>query len=559
MCSGWRCSTLPVQYLEFKSRYVMMSRAGILLVFFIFLMGCEKNYNPLKDLPKDKTFRFTVPTEPPTLDWNKATDTTSSMVIDNIMEGLVEYDFSQKGKVLYKPALAQSVKYKNKGQTWIFTLREGVYWTDGVPLTAQHVVDGWERLFNPKTASAYAYFLYSIKNSREYNKGEIRDFSKVGVKITSDQVIEVELTSPRMFFPFLLTHTSSYPIRKDVIEKHGAKWTEPENIVTLGAYTLNHWEHDKLLILKRNSSYYGAFPGNAKNVSVRVIPEVSTALNLFDAGQLDFLDNIPSKQLSALKKRPEYFEFPSATIQYYGINTTRVPLNNPKVRKALAMAIDKTQIEKLFRGKSKATRSWIPSGIFGYNSDIGLSFNPEKARKLLDSAGGVDSLPTMTITFNPNEDHQRMAENIQAQWKTNLSLNVEVRNEEWKVYLDNLKNIKNIIDKPGQGKIFIYRMGWVPDYPDPNTYMDLMTSYSDNNYSGWGSEQFDKLVESAASLENGPEKQKLYDQAQRILLEEGAPVIPLVTGKQIFLASPRIKKYPYNTMVKRIFKEIVLQ
>lgn len=536
-----------------------MVRMGLLLSCLIFLAACEKKDNPLTNLPKDKTFRYTVPTEPPTLDWNKATDTTSSMVIDNLMDGLFAYDFSQKGKVLYKPALAQSLEYKNKGQTWIFTLREDVYWTDGVPFHPQHILDGWERLLNPQTASAYAYFLYPIKNAKEYNSGKIKDFSKVGVKITPDRKIEVELVTPRFFFPFLLTHSNTYPIRKDIIEKHGVKWTEPENIVTLGAYTLALWGHDKHLILKKNPSYYGDFPGNAENVSVRIIPETSTALNLFDAGQLDFLDEIPSKQLSTLRKRPEYFEFPSATIQYYGFNTTRPPLDNPKVRKALAMAVNKTQIEKLFGSKMKATNSWIPYGIFGYNSNVGLSFNPEKARKLLNEAGGVDSLPTMTISFNTNEDHQRMAENIQAQWKANLSLNVEVRNEEWKVYLENLQNIKNISGTPEQGKVFIYRMGWVPDYPDPDTYMDFMTSYSTNNYSNWKSKKFDELITKAASIENNSTRQMLYDQAQRILLEEGTPVIPLAVHKQSFLTSPRVKKYLYNTMNKRIFKEVVLQ
>ena len=533
-------------------------KMGLLLSLFSFFTACEKKENPLKDLSQNKTFRYAVLTEPPSLDWSKASDTTSSMVIDNIMDGLFTYDFSQKNKVLYKPALAQAVEYQNKGQTWILTLREDVYWTDGVPFNPQHVVDGWERLLNPKTASVYAYFLYSIKNAKEYNSGEIKDFSKVGVQITSDQKIRVELTAPRMFFPFLLTHSSAYPIRKDVIKKHGARWTEPENMVSLGAYTLTHWAHDKLLILRKNPSYYGTFPGNAENVSIRIIPEVSTTLNLFDAGQLDFLDEIPSKQLSALKKRPEYSEFPSSTIQYYGFNTTRPPLNNPNVRKALAMAIDKTQIEKVLGDKLKASNNWIPKGIFGYNSDIGLSFDPEKARKFLEKAGGVDSFPKMTISFNTNEDHQRIAENVQAQLKKNLSLNVEVRNEEWKVYLKNLQNIKTM-SNPSQGKIFIYRMGWVPDYPDPDTYLDFMMSHSANNYSNWKNKKFDELVSQAAGLENGLERQKVYDQAQRILLEEGVPVIPLGVHKQSFLTSPRVKKYLYNTMTKKFFKEVILQ
>ena len=535
-----------------------MGKIAVFLSLFILASACEKKTDPVKNLSKNKTFRFAVLTEPPTLDWNKATDTTSSMVIDNIMDGLLIYDFSQKDKVLYKPALAKSVEYQNKGQTWIFTLREGVYWTDGVPFRPQHVVDGWERLLNPKTASAYASFLYPIKNAKEYNSGKIKDFSKVGVQVTSDQKIRVELTGPRMFFPFLLTHSNTYPIRKDVIEKHGVQWTEPENIVTLGPYTLTHWEHDKLLILKKNPSYYGEFPGNTENVSVRIIPETATALNLFDAGQLDFLDDIPAKQLSTLKKRSEYSEFPSATIQYYGMNTTRPPLDNPNVRKALALAVDKTQVEKAWGDKLKAINSWIPKGIFGYNSALGLSFNPEKARKLLDSAGGAATLPKLTISFNTHEDHRRVAENIQAQLKKNLSLQVEIRNEEWKTYIPNLQNIRTMSD-PSQGKIFIYRMGWVPDYPDPDTYMDLMMSHSANNYTAWKNKKFDELVTQAASMESGPERKKLYDQAQTILLEEGVPVIPMGIHKQSFLTSKRVKKYLYNVMAKRYFKEVILQ
>ncbi len=536
-----------------------MGRISVFLIVSILMASCEKKADLVKALPQDKTFHFVIPTEPPTLDWNKSTDLTSSMVIDNIMDGLFIYDFSQKGKILYKPALAKSMEYQNKGQVWIFTLREDVYWTDGVPLDPQQVVDGWERLLNPKTASAYASYLYPIKNAKEYNSGKVKDFSKVGVRVAPDRRIKVELTAPRMFFPFYLTHSNTYPIRKDVIEKHGAKWTEPENIVTLGAYTLVHWKHDKLVVLKKNPSYYGDFPGNAENVSIRIIPEPATALNLFDSGQLDFIDYVPSKQLSALKKRPEYSEFPSATIQYYGLNTTRPPLDNLKVRQAIALAIDKTQVEKVFGDKMQAVNSWIPKGIFGYNPAIGLSFNPEKARKLLNEAGGVEQLPKMTISFNTHEDHQRVAENIQAQLKENLSLNVEVRNEEWKIYLQNLQNIKNLVGKPEQGKIFIYRMGWVPDYPDPDTYMDLMASYSENNYTYWKNKKFDELINKAVSMENNSERQKVYDQAQRILLEEGAPVIPLGVHKQSFLTSDRVKSYPYNIMHKRYFKEVVLK
>ncbi len=529
------------------------------ILFFITLsltVSCEKKKNPLQQLPKDKTLFFYAVSEPPTLDWNKASDTTSNMILTNIMDGLVDYDFSQNS-ISYKPALAKEVQSQNNGQTWIFTLREDAYWSDGVPFQAQHVLDSWERVLNPKTASPYAYFLYHIKNAKEYNGGEIKNFSKVGVSITSNGKLKVELTGSKYFFPLTLTHSTTYPIRKDVIQNYGPKWTEPENIVTLGPYLLDMWKHDKLVILKKNPSYHDTFTGNVENVSIRIIPELSTNLNLFETGRLDILYTLPSKMIPVLKKRSNYHTFSTPIIYYYGLNTRISPMKNVKFRHALSMAIDRKEFTKLLPGE-KPLNTLIPSSIFGYNPSLGLPFNPKKAQQLIREIGGIQSLPRLSIFFNTFEDHKRIAENIQAQLKKNISLNVEVRNEEWKTYLNRLQNLDKASQENPKNAIYIYRMGWVPDYPDPMTYMNLLLSYSDNNYTGWKNSEYDRLVLKASVLKNTPERQSILNQAQRVLLKD-APIIPFWQSSRHFLISPRIKKYPFNSMERYIFKEVILQ
>ena len=176
-----------------------------LLAGFFITAGCTKKEQTAEfGLPLENTIRINYLTEPPSLDWSKSTDTTSSFIETNIMDGLVQYDFS-KPQLDVKPALAESWTPSDNAKTWTFTIRKGVKWTDGKELTAQHFVDGWERLLRPTTASEYAYYLYAVKNARDYNEGKIEDFSKVGVKAVDPYTLKVELTAPRSYFPLMLT------------------------------------------------------------------------------------------------------------------------------------------------------------------------------------------------------------------------------------------------------------------------------------------------------------------------------------------------------------------
>lgn len=521
----------------------------LLLLLCSPLLSCKKKSSGGDyGLERAETLRVRVGTEPPTLDWHKSTDTTSSFLTQNLMEGLVHFGYTSSD-VNVLPALATEWKSLENAKVWEFKIREGVKWNDGQPFEPQHIVDGWERLLNPLTASQYAYFLYGIKNARAYNEGKIKDFKDVGLKL-SGNTLRVELERA-MYFPSLLAHSSTFPVRKDIVSKFGDKWTEPENIVTLGPYKLTKWEHDKALVIERNDAYFGS-PAKTKNVIFYVIQEDQTALNLFDAGRLDALRVLPAKDLIVLKKRKEYIDYSILNTYYFGFNTKRAPTDNVLVRKAISHAIDRNQITKMLQGGQKPLSGWIPHGMFGYDPSVGLAFDPVRAKQLLKEAGYDENnpLPDIELSYNTNDQHKRIAENIQAQLKENIGLAVTIKNEEWKVYLESLKV------NPAQ----MYRMGWVADYPDPNNFFELILSYSENNRTGWENKKFDKLVEMAVELVDDKTKRlQVYEQAHKILVNEDVPVFPVYTAMAHNLIAGRVVSFPTNVMFQFRLKNTSLQ
>lgn len=523
----------------------------LVLIFCIAptLWSCKKkNTSGDFGLKKSETLRVRLTGEPPTLDWHKSSDTESSMLVQNLMEGLVVFSYTGD-EVNVSPALATSWTSSEDSKLWTFKIRQGVKWSDGQPFEPQQIVDGWERLLNPMTASQYAYYLYNVKNAKAYNEGKLKDFSKVGVKVKGNELI-VELEKS-MSFPFLLTHPSTYPIRKDVVHRHGDKWTEPENIVSLGPYKMTKWEHDKAVVLKRSETYYGS-PARTKNIIFYVINEHQTAINLFDVGKLDAIRSLPPKDLASLKVRKEFTTYPLLNIYYYGFNTKKSPTDNVLVRKAISHAIDRSQIVKIIQGGEKPLTGWVPYGMFGYDPSVGLAFDPVRAKKYLKDAGYDEQnpLPKIELSFNTLDRHKTIAENVQAQLKENLGISVELRNEEWKVYLETLK----------VNATQLYRMGWVADYPDPNNFFEILLSYSNNNRTGWKNQAYDKLIEEAAGLVGDKAKRlEIYEKAHKILVNEDVPVLPLYSAVAQHMIADRVISFPTNVMFEFRFKNTSLQ
>ncbi len=526
--------------------------AALVILFALVGTACTRGNGDIEvELPGGKktklalkeTLRVPATSEPPSLDWIKSSDTASAEITSNLMEGLTQYDLTDKELGL-KPALALKWEATDSGRKWKFTLREGVLWSDGVPFTAQHVADAFKHLLTRETAASYAYSLFGLKNAQAYNQGKV-PWEEVGVKITAPSEITFELDKPMSFFPYLLSHHATFPVRLDVIKKAGDRWTEPENIVTLGPYVLKAWQHDKIVFLERNEKYYDAKPA-IKNIVFYMIQEIGTQINLFDSGKLDAVHTLPSVELRKLRTRKEHREVMRLGTAYYGFNVTKPPLDNVLVRRAISMAIDRQQVVQMLAGGQVPLTSWVPTGMFGYEAERGLSFNPDKARELLKQAGFADpsKVPKIEIRFNTNEDHARIAENIQAQLKKNLGIEIELKNEEWKVFLNTLK-----IDPPQ-----MFRFGWQGDFPDPDNFLNLMVSHSDNNHTKWKNPRFDELIAKGAGTLDREERKKIYSEAQKILVEEDVPVVPLYIGVSHLLVSERTENYPVNAMSIFSFK-----
>lgn len=475
------------------------------------------------------TARYTLANEPPTLDWNLATDNVSYRILNDLMEGLTQFDEHLRPA----PALAVSWELQNQGKTYVFHLNPEAKWSDGKPLTAQHFVDSWIRLLSPETGAEYAYFLFDIQGAKDFNAGHLKDPRQVGIRATGPHELQVTLLEPRAYFPAITTFMVTYPIRLDLLEKYGReKWTEAGQLVTLGPYQLKSWRHEYKIVLEKNRGFYGMPKPSIETVEIFFINDATVALSLYETGVLDFVE-LPPIAIPHFRNHSEFSQRPKLRGFYFGINVQKTPFQNPKVRQAFGHAVNRSDIPKILQGGEIPTASWIPQGLLGYNATLGLNFDPERARRLLAEAGfpNGNGFPKTHLAFNTDGLNKLMAEFFQAQIKTHLGVDLILDNQEWKVYLKNLQ-----MDPPP-----LFRMGWGADYPDPDNFMNLFTSTSGNNYTRWKSRKFDALILAAARASNPKQRERLYTEAQQILCVDEAAILPMFIATTSSLARAKFQ------------------
>lgn len=520
--------------------YLGVAIAGILILMSMLYISSGSKRQEDRSL-----LRLTLRSEPPTLDWSLATDGVSFEVITNIMEGLTEYDADLRPI----PAIAERWEASKEGKRYTFYLRSDVRWTDGKPVTADDFVYSWRRLLDPKTGAEYAYFLYDIVNAYEYNSGAIKDPNLVGIRAKSKQILEVYLKKPVVYFPSITTFMVTFPQRQDIVEKYGSRWTEPGNIQTIGPFRLSEWQHEYRLSLTANDGYYKGRP-NVDAIRMFVVNELSTALTLYETKGIDMV-NLQPEAIPFYSKSKEYVNRPLLRGYYYGFNVNKIPFNDVRVRRAFSMAINRGELPRILKGGEIPTSSWIPKGMFGYNPDIGFKFDPEGARRLLAEAGYPDGkgFPPVTLVYDTNPINNLIAEHIQAQWNRNLNIKVDLDNQEWRVFLKRLKT-----DTPA-----IFRLGWGADYPDPDNFMTLFTTNSGNNNTKWGDRRYDELISAASTERDEAKRLALYNEAQRILVEEDVPIMPLFITAQNLLIKPYIKGMDINAMELLYLKRVSIE
>lgn len=514
-----------------------------LCVVLVIIAGCSLDeLRPRKHPPE--LFVFNNGAEPQTLDPALMTGVPEITLAEALFEGLTSY---HPRTLEPQPGVAQSWEVSKDGLTYIFHLREAK-WSDSSPCTAYDFVYAWERVLNPETAAPYAYQLFYIKNARQYNSGKLKDFSLVGVKAVDGRTLRVELQSPTPFFLDLTSFATLYPVQRRCVELYGDRWTRPRNIVSNGAYVLKEWRQNRYILLERNPYYWDEAKTPA--VMVLAIQNSDTALKMYITGEIDYIRSVPTLKVPLLQGRPDYHSSPYLGTYFLRINVTRKALSKKRVRKALALSIDRTRIcRNILRGGQTPADSFTPPGIPGYDPPSTTLYNPELARKLLVEAGypGGKGFPPIKLLFNTSETHRQIAVEVQQMWKRHLGIDIELLNQEWKVYLKTVDLLN----------YDVARSGWIGDYTDPNTFLDLFVTGCGNNRTGWSNAQYDRHIH-LASITRGKERMEHFRKAEEILLDE-LPIIPIYFYVNVYLVRPEVKGLYDNIRDVHPLKYIYLQ
>lgn len=516
--------------------------ALILLYCLLASCGCSVHRGPEKD-----TLRVNIGSEPPGLDWHVNTDNTSFDVACNMMVGLTQF----KKDLSIEPCCASSWEVLDGGRRYIFHLRPDARWSDGKPLLAQDFDFAWRRLLKPATAAPYAFFLYDIENALDYNTGKIKDESKLGLRCIDDHTLEVRLRKPATYFLSLTAICSSFPMRKDLIEKYGSRWTDPGRMVVNGPFGLKSWKHEYKIELEANPQYFGKTPA-IKTIKMFMIPEQATAFALYQNDQLDYIDNrsFPPPDVYEKRHSSEYHNAPLLRNNYIGFNVLKKPFDDRRVRLAFSLALDRNLFGKILRRSEKPSYTWIPAGLPGYSPDSGSEYNPQKAQQLLAEAGYPDgkNFPEVLILYPTREDARLVMESVQDQLKRNLHVCVDLQNMEWKVYLRKLQS-----DAPP-----IFRSSWGADYPDPETFANVFTSLNGNNNTKWKNGLYDKLIDQAEGEQDKNRRAELYARADKLLCKDEAVIACTYLATQNTLTKPWLSGIAINALDVQFFKDAVV-
>ena len=490
--------------------------------------------------------------EPGTLDPHKASGDWQNRIIGDYIEGLVAEDATAEPI----PGQAESWEVSDDGLVYTFTLRDGISWSDGTPVTAGDFEFAFRRLFNPATAAEYAYLQYPIKGGSEMAEGSIApDSADFGVKAIDDKTLEITLEGPTPFFLGALTHYTAYPVPRHVIEEHGDDWTNPANIVSNGPYTVTEWVPGSYVRSVKSETYYGKDSVQIDEVYYYVQDDLAAAFNRYRAGEYDILTDLPADQQAVVRDTmPGEGRFaPFQGIHYYVINQEKAPFDDARVREALSISINREIIGPAIWGSGEPPAyAWVPPGTGNYEGVA--PYMPEwaavpyedrvaQAKALMAEAGYSTENPLrLQLRYNTNDNHQNLAIAISAMWQE-IGVQAELFNSETPVHYDALR----------AGDFEVGRAGWLNDYSDPSNTLELLQSGTmqdgtmnwGNNYGRYSNETFDELVNAAKSESDLVARAALLGEAEKIAMDDFA-AIPLAWYLANNVVKPNITGFEDN-------------
>ena len=501
--------------------------------------GCSRPAPLVAAASRSQTLLLGNLAEPKDLDPQSVSDTQTQNIDMALFEGLTQYD-PKTAEPMAGVATRWEVSADNL--TWTFHLRPEARWSNGDPLTAADFIFAFNRIKSPQLGAEYAYFFDALKSATA----------------PDPSTLVLALNHPVPYLPAEACHPAWYPLHRATLEKfggvdrRGSAWTRPGNLVGNGPFTLVEWKSHEVVHVRRNPRYWNAAHVRLQDVFFYPIESIDTEERAFRSGQLHATASLPPGKIATYEKdAPQFLQMsPYFATYFYRFNVTKPPFNDVRVRRALALTIDRLRIVRdVTRGHQDPAVSVTPPGVAGFTADTHLHTDVPLARQLLAAAGypGGRGFPHVDLLFNSNEGHKQIAEAIQRMWHEELGIEVGLTNQEGTVWLSSMRELD----------YQVARFAWTGDYLDASSFLDIMRSTSGNNQTGWKSAEYDRLLDQANSTADPARRYACYQRCEQILAEE-CPITPIYYYKRISLLRPEVKGWYPNLLDFHVLTDVYL-
>jgi oligopeptide transport system substrate-binding protein len=512
---------------------------GLLILFgCLAVAGCGRRETPADSGIKSHTLLLGNGAEPEDLDPQVVTAYTDQNILLALFEGLTAIDEKTSQAV---SAAARSWESSADGLTWTFHLRDGLRWSNGEPLTADDFVQSWRRMLSPALGAEYANLLYPIRNAEAFNQGTVTDPAALGISAPDPVTVRITLERPVPYMPALVAQPPWYPVNPRVLGRFGAMarrgtlWTRPGNLVGNGPFTLREWVPNARIVVERNPDYWDAAAVTLHGIVFYPTEDPDTEERDFRAGQLHVTYTLPVSKVDAYRRdAPDRLRVdPFLQTFFLRFNVKRPPFDDPRVRRALSLAIDRDIIaRRVLSGGYPPAHSLTPPECGGYTARARVDLDVAQAVRLLEEAGhpGGRGISPFEVQVRNDGVQPPVMEAIQEMWAKELGIHASLVSLEQKTWIQNQQTLNYAVSSAG----------WAGDFLDPVTFLDLFVTGGGNNWTGWGEGDYDKLIQEAARTTDPAARLEVFQRAEAYLLDRG-PMAPLYFGAHSYLIDPAVK------------------
>ena len=566
-----------------RKRLLALALVGVMSLGML-LSGCggtsaqSPSPSPSASAPAESTpaegfdMAVCIASEPQTIDpaLNSAVD--GAIMTQHMFEGLMKWvdsgnPVNEKGNMNYAAlAAGQAESYEKTDNgdgtvTYTFKIRSDAKWSDGQPVTANDFVYSWQRLANPLTAADYCYMIDMVQGYAAVNAGKA-DPTTLGVSAPDESTFVVNLTYDCPYFLEICAFPAAFPVRQDIIEAYGDTWTTDDNsshYISNGPWKLAEWVHDSYIKMVPNEYHYDAANLGPNSLTFQLMEDQNSMLAAYRSGDLQFIEDMPVDEIAGLLASGELNIVDYIGTYYVCYQTQAAPFDNALVRQAFTLAIDsKYIVEQVTQTGQVPATGFVPAGIYDADpngddfrtvggdywdapvDDATYQANCEKARQLLAEAGypNGEGFPTVTYLYNTSDAHKAVGEALQQMWQEELGVTVQLQNQEWNAFLETRK----------KGEYQIARNGWIADYNDPCSFLDMWYTGGGNNDAQYSNPEYDAMIDAAKATSDPAERMSYFHKAEDIIIGQDWALGPIYFYTQKYMMADDISGAFYTPL-----------